>query len=196
MKKRPRIENDTDTIRNLKCIVIGDTGVGKTALIQRLCTSQITDQSATIGIAFNSYMINPNLKLSLWDTAGQERFRSIIKSFFRGMHLALIVFDVTSQSSFQNIDVWLGVIRENQPDMSIVLIGNKCDLEEYRVISREAVTEKYQFPYLEFSVYQFDKDKLCSFLEEGTNGIKPINKTSDTIQLNNDNITKRWCMLL
>ncbi|KAG8855624.1 Chitin synthase, class 2 [Tulasnella sp. 330] len=92
----------------------------------------------TIGVEFSSRTINveeKKIKLQLWDTAGQERFRSVTRSYYRGAAGALLVYDITSRSSFQNLSRWLTDARAlGSPHLVTVLVGNKCDREEEREV--------------------------------------------------------------
>ena len=77
-----------------------------------------------------------NIKLQIWDTAGQERYRSITKSFFKSANGIVLVFDITNEKSFQNLDKWILEIEENAPTYcKYIIIGNKSDLNEQRTVS-------------------------------------------------------------
>lgn len=127
---------------SFKCIVIGDSGVGKSSLTNK-ATNNIFDDNynATVGFEFFTFNIKINdtiIKLQIWDTCGQELYRSLITNFYRNSSLALIVYSVISERSFTNIDRWLQELRtHSNPDVKIILIGNKIDLIEQRVISKE-----------------------------------------------------------
>lgn len=120
-----------------KIVLIGDTNVGKTSLVQRLHThhfSGITD--STIGGAFSSKKINiddKNIILNIWDTAGQERYKSIAKFFYRGAIGCLCVFDLTDKSSFESLKkIWINMFDECNQDHEyyILIVGNKSDLDK------------------------------------------------------------------
>ena len=127
---------------SFKIIVIGDSGVGKSCLTTKV-TKNIFEENyhATVGFEFFTFNIKINdkiIKLQIWDTCGQELYRSLISNFYRNTSLAIIVYSVTSESSFQDIDMWLKELRTHAaPDVKVILIGNKIDLEDERVISRE-----------------------------------------------------------
>jgi small GTP-binding protein len=96
----------------------------------------------TIGVEFGTRFVNVDgkqIKLQIWDTAGQENFRSITRSYYRGAAGALIVYDITRRDSFNNIPTWLEDVRKNaNPNTTIMLIGNKCDLGgKQRQVSKE-----------------------------------------------------------
>ena len=100
-------------LTNLKILIIGESGVGKSSLLLRFTDDQFDpDQEATIGVDFKVKVIDNNgnkVKLAIWDTAGQERFRTITSSYYRGAHGIIVVYDVTDQESFNNVKQWLQV---------------------------------------------------------------------------------------
>ncbi len=118
-----------------KLIFIGDTSVGKTAIIDRLTHDRyLARYDNTIGVDFaciNTVINNKDrIKAHIWDTAGQESFASIITTYYRGIAGAAIIFDLTRKESFQRVDFWLNELknkRENNQPISILLIGNKKD---------------------------------------------------------------------
>lgn len=97
------------------------------------------DSSHTIGVEFGSRIVNvggKSVKLQIWDTAGQERFRSVTRSYYRGAAGALLVYDTTSRDSFNALTNWLNDARTlASPNIVILLVGNKKDLEEARDVT-------------------------------------------------------------
>jgi small GTP-binding protein len=96
----------------------------------------------TIGVEFGARMVtvggNQNIKLQIWDTAGQESFRSITRSYYRGAAGALLVYDITRRETFLHLSAWLDDAREHaNPNMTVMLIGNKSDLAAKRAVSFE-----------------------------------------------------------
>ncbi|XP_064625126.1 ras-related protein Rab-37-like isoform X4 [Lineus longissimus] len=126
-----------------KTILVGDSGVGKTSLLVQFDQGKFHSGSfsATVGIGFTNKVVNVEgckVKLQIWDTAGQERFRSVTHAYYRDAHALLLLYDVTSKPSFDNIRAWLSEINEYaQDDVVIMLLGNKADMTEGRVIKRE-----------------------------------------------------------
>ena len=118
-----------------KYIIIGDSGVGKSCLLlQFLENSFKPNHEATIGVEFGTKVIDiengTNIKLQVWDTAGQDAFKSITRSYYRNAAGALVVYDITSRSSFVNVKKWLEEARTNgNREMAIALVGNKSDLD-------------------------------------------------------------------
>ncbi|SGZ41264.1 related to GTP-binding protein YPT6 [Hanseniaspora guilliermondii] len=141
----------TDTsITKYKIVFLGEQSVGKTSLITRFMYGSFDPKNqATIGIDFLSKTIYPDsdgsensgkvIRLQLWDTAGQERFRSLIPSYIRDSNVAILIYDVTSRSTFDYLDTWYEDIKEQKHDFDaqlesgefcIVVVGNKFDLAD------------------------------------------------------------------
>lgn len=127
----------------IKLLMIGDSGVGKTCLLLRYANDSFSPTFiTTIGIDFKIKTVcldNTVVKLQIWDTAGQERFRTITTSYFRGAQGILLVYDVCDRGSFENITNWIGQI-EQHADINVtkVLIGNKCDADPGKIQVTEA----------------------------------------------------------
>merc|ERR1712228_1162201 len=127
----------------LKIIIIGDSGVGKTSLLHKYVNNRfIEEHKATIGADFSTkeIMIDDNrlITLQIWDTAGQERFQSLGNAFYRGADACVLVYDITSQESFEKIDSWkanfLDQASPETPDQfPFLLLGNKDDLNNRAV---------------------------------------------------------------
>eukprot|EP00877_Chromochloris_zofingiensis_P002886 jgi/Chrzof1/12599/Cz07g00150.t1 len=125
-----------------KYIIIGDTGVGKSCLLLQFTDKRFQPvHDLTIGVEFGARMINidsKQIKLQIWDTAGQESFRSITRSYYRGAAGALLVYDITRRETFNHLASWLEDARQHaNPNMTIMLIGNKSDLSHRRAVSTE-----------------------------------------------------------
>ena len=127
---------------SFKIIVIGDSSVGKSCLTNRATINLFEDAyTATVGFEFLSFNIKLDgkiIKLQIWDTCGQELYRSLITNFYRNASLAIIVYAINSRDSFENIEMWLRELRtHSNPDAKVFLIGNKVDLDNERVITKE-----------------------------------------------------------
>lgn len=125
-----------------KFIIIGDTGVGKSCLLLQFTEGRFQPvHDLTIGVEFGAKMINidgKTMKLQIWDTAGQESFRSITRSYYRGAAGALLVYDITRRETFTALQYWLEDAQKYSNDnITIMLIGNKSDLEGKRAVSTE-----------------------------------------------------------
>lgn len=123
-----------------KIIILGESGVGKTCLSFRFCAGRFpTSTEATIGIDFREKVLEMDdlrMKLQLWDTAGQERFRkSVTHHYYRGANAVVLVYDVTNQTSLQQLDHWLEELEAHGIGVDIprVLVGNKCDQGQAQV---------------------------------------------------------------
>ncbi|KAH0792451.1 small GTP-binding protein [Histomonas meleagridis] len=128
--------------KELKLVLIGNSYVGKTCVVKKATSGVFTeDTTATLGASYVSKLINVGnieVRLQIWDTAGQERYRGMTPMYYRGAHIALIVYSITDRESFEGIDGWYESLRENtDSDILIFLVGNKYDLEESREISTE-----------------------------------------------------------
>ncbi len=148
----------------LKIVILGDSGVGKTTLLQQYVNQKVNPHSKpTIGADFSKKEImidNSIVNLQIWDTAGQEKFQSLGYAFYRGADCCALVFDITNQKSFENLSKWKeGFIEHAAPNdpnkFPFVLIGNKVDREnERKVKSQEAkqwCLENGNMPYYEAS---------------------------------------------
>ncbi|XP_016355116.1 ras-related protein Rab-8B [Sinocyclocheilus anshuiensis] len=125
-----------------KLLLIGDSGVGKTCLLFRFSEDAFnTTFISTIGIDFKIRTIELNgkkIKLQIWDTAGQERFRTITTAYYRGAMGIMLVYDITSEKSFENIKNWIRNIEEHaSSDVEKMILGNKCDMNDRRQVSKE-----------------------------------------------------------
>ena len=128
---------DVDQI--FKILIIGDSSVGKSNLLLRY-TDDIFHEHflPTIGVDFkikNLIISNQTIKLNIWDTAGQERFKTITATYYKGSQGVIVVFDITDRNTFLNVNNWLEEIKKNAGNnISIILVGNKCDKEGERVV--------------------------------------------------------------
>ncbi|GAA5874798.1 hypothetical protein JCM3774_003444 [Rhodotorula dairenensis] len=125
-----------------KMLLIGDSGVGKSCLLLRFCDDAWTPSFiTTIGIDFKIRTIEldgKRIKLQIWDTAGQERFRTITTAYYRGAMGILLVYDVTDERSFNNIRTWHANVEQHASEgVNKILIGNKCDWSDKKVISEQ-----------------------------------------------------------
>lgn len=127
-----------------KLIIIGDPSVGKSCLALRAINGTFESlYTPTIGFGFFTFYLkidNLNVKLQVWDTCGQETYCSLTDNYFRNASLAFIVYSIDNINSFNNIENWLNKIKtKGNPDVKIFLIGNKADLEDKRVVTKEMV---------------------------------------------------------
>ena len=142
-----------------KVLLLGNSNVGKSSLFLRFVDDIWNDTFVpTIGVDFKIKTFNideKKIKMQIWDTAGQERFKNIIASYYRGAHGILLIYDVTDKESFKNLSNWLIEIEKNaNKNVLKILIGNKTDLEEKRVITYnqgKEFADSYGLKYIETS---------------------------------------------
>ena len=132
--------SDQDYEFIFKVLLLGNSNVGKSSLFLRFVDDIWNDTFVpTIGVDFKikTFEIDSKkIKMQIWDTAGQERFKNIISSYYRGAHGILLLYDVTDKESFKNLSNWLIEIEKNaSKNILRILIGNKSDLEDKRVIT-------------------------------------------------------------
>mmetsp|Transcript_20630 Transcript_20630/g.31534 ORF Transcript_20630/g.31534 Transcript_20630/m.31534 type:complete len:214 (-) Transcript_20630:1007-1648(-) len=143
----------------LKVIILGDSGVGKTALMNQYVNKRFSSAyKATIGADFltKEVMIDDKLvTLQIWDTAGQERYRAITSAYYRGAVGALLVYDISKHATFENVERWLKELRDHaEANIVVMLVGNKSDLRHLRVVSTEeamAFSEQHNLAFIETS---------------------------------------------
>ena len=128
--------------QKIKIMVIGESLVGKTALITKITKNTFGGAYlTTVGIDFQDKFLNINgkeIKIELWDTAGQERFRNIAKNYFQSSDGFLLVYDLTKKSSFEKLDFWNEQINLNAPkETKYILVENKKGLEDQREVQIE-----------------------------------------------------------
>ncbi len=145
----------------LKLIVVGDGGVGKTAISVRFAEGVFQDDyKMTIGVDFSIKTINVpingeirRVKLQIWDTGGQEQFSYIRPLYYKGAVGGVVVFDLTDRKSFENLDRWFTEVADNCLSIPLVLVGNKADLFDRKIdpVEVETITKKLNIDYLESS---------------------------------------------
>lgn len=126
----------------VKLVLLGDMGTGKTSLVLRFVKGQFFDfQESTIGAAFFTQVLSLNevtIKFDIWDTAGQERYHSLAPMYYRGAAAAVVVYDTTSMDSFERAKKWVQELqRQGNPNLIMFLVANKVDLEEKRKVKNE-----------------------------------------------------------
>ncbi|XP_019168933.1 PREDICTED: ras-related protein RABA1f-like [Ipomoea nil] len=139
-----RPEDDYDYL--FKVVLIGDSGVGKSNLLSRFTRDEFSLESkSTIGVEFATrtiHVADKVVKAQIWDTAGQERYRAITSAYYRGAVGALLVYDVTRQTTLENAARWLKELRDHTDSgIVIMLVGNKADLRHLRAVSVEEAKE-------------------------------------------------------
>lgn len=163
---RSIMENSNDSESRIyyrfKFILLGEVSVGKTCIAVKFVNNEFYDKYVcTVGVEFKLKTLNLSSSISadlqIWDTCGQERFRSITRQYYRDSHGIMLVFDLTSSKSFLEIEHWLEEINSNlvnKNDMTILLVGNKCDLLTERQVSYTEASKfakKHLIDYIEVS---------------------------------------------
>lgn len=125
-----------------KLLLIGDSSVGKSSLLLRFADNVFNESFLpTIGVDFKIRTIENDgslIKLQMWDTAGQEKFKTITAAYYKGSHGIILVYDVCDRRSFLDVQNWLNEAeRYSSPDVVKILVGNKCDMESQREVSKE-----------------------------------------------------------
>ena len=146
-----------------KMCVFGDSGVGKSTLINRYITAKFDyDLKSTLGAAILMKFIETEtmkITLQIWDFAGEERFRSLLPSYAQGSSAAIFMCDISNRDSITNIDKWLSTFNEGlknrNPKFPLIVVGGKLDLEEKRTLSKKDIeailTVREEFDYIECS---------------------------------------------
>ncbi|XP_010544112.1 PREDICTED: ras-related protein RABA2a [Tarenaya hassleriana] len=158
MARRPDEEYDY----LFKVVLIGDSGVGKSNLLSRFTRNEFCLESkSTIGVEFATRTLQVEgrtVKAQIWDTAGQERYRAITSAYYRGALGALLVYDVTKPTTFENVSRWLKELRDHaDSNIVIMMIGNKTDLKHLRAVATEdaeSYAEKEGLSFIETSALE------------------------------------------
>jgi len=174
----------------IKCIVVGDAGVGKSSLIHLIHNQKHDDKiESTIGLAFTTTQVeledyplsNPSnlpkfyyenktirsindhqlITAHIWDVAGDPRFYNIVKTYLREVDVCFLVFDMTKRSSFENLERWKQEVEKNS-DAIYVLVGNKSDLRNHEITGKEVkeLAEKWGIRYYIITAVQENSHKL------------------------------------
>ena len=196
-----------------KYIIIGDAAVGKSNLLLRYTHGQFKPEyQLTIGVEFGAKNIsisNKIYRIQIWDTAGQENFRSITRAYYKNSACALVVYDISSRESFDNVSTWIEDCRNQSPQtIFMVLVGNKTDLdfENKRVVSFEEgqeLAEKNKMMFFETSaksgknvdeIFYRSAESIAKRIEENfydleneSCGIKPGIKKKQEVNIDSGN---------
>ena len=192
--------DDLDYDHFFKVVIVGDSAVGKSCLLHRFVDNKFTESYiSTIGVDFRFKKINTdgyNIKLQIWDTAGQEKFQSISSAYYRNANGIVIVYDLTNQSSFDHINTWIKRVHEHLDENVVkIIIGNKNDLTNERVITSEQIESKInkiKLPFYEASAKESTHvaSIFHDFVRKMITQIEKENKLKELQKNNNSNIKK------
>lgn len=139
----------------LKVLTAGEGGVGKTTLLRRYVEGKFSSETKmTIGVEFFLKELNidgQKVMLQLWDFGGQERFRFLLESYVIGARGALLMFDLTRTMTLENIEQWVKIVRKEDPELPILFLGSKSDLENDICVKEDYIEEFKQH----FNMYDF-----------------------------------------
>jgi Ras-related protein Rab-11A len=138
-----------------KVVVVGDGGIGKSTMVQRLITGLFISQKITIGTDLATFDIEVNnstsVRLQIWDFAGERRFRIFLPNYARGAVGCLLCYDITRRTSFESLTEWYDIVYNNTANSVFILVGEKLDLADVRrsidIEQAEEFKEKYKISY-------------------------------------------------
>ena len=143
-------DNDGEDVRNCKVVLLGESGVGKTSIISRFINDTFEEGLVTTtgasyagkDMVFKDYQ-NQVIRFEIWDTAGQEKYRALAQIFYKDAAIAILIYDITSEESFEEIQkYWYTQLKESaSKDIVIGLAANKCDLIDDEKVSEERARE-------------------------------------------------------
>ena len=161
----------------IKMVIIGDSGVGKTNFIFQFTEGRFSQlHVTTVGFDYKAKIIKlptskKKVKLQIWDTAGQERYMALNKSIFQKVQGIIIMYDLTNRSSFENLTRWFTLVSQNVSNLPRILVANKLDLaEDNRIVSEDEgykLAKEYHMPFFEGSGRSGENvDKIFAHLAE------------------------------
>ena len=184
----------------IKISLLGNQNVGKTTIRNVFLNQEYSDYSlSTVGMnKANTYLTLDNgnkIKLIIWDTAGQERFHSISLSTIKNSQGVILIFDVTNRESFNDLNVWINEIKNATDKVSVILFGNKCDMEKRDVSEDEAKSfaKSHKIPYLETSAKK-NKNITEGFTQVAKDAYKRFGMTNSlNLKKKKKNKNKGFC---
>ena len=161
--------------KEIKVILLGDTGVGKTSIINRYINNKFDpDNDNTLSSSFSTKEVIKNdvlYRLNLWDTIGQEKYNAITNILIKGSNIVILVYSVDSFSSFENIDFWYNSVKDilQEDKYILAIVGNKSDLikEDEAVVSEEEARNyaKGKDAFFKLISAKEDQDGIKSLLD-------------------------------
>ena len=178
-----------------KILLLGDWSVGKTCFLMRYTENTFNDiHLSTIGVDFKIKFVKldngEEIKIQIWDTAGQDRYRTITKSYIRGAHGIILIYDGTSRKSFEGIQTWVKQIKDQvSSKVCVALVANKIDKEKREVLPEEGIKlgKDIDYPFYEVSAKEGININECFnnlikqiYLNYGTESLNDTSKLSDS----------------
>ncbi|KHN18294.1 Ras-related protein RABA5d [Glycine soja] len=176
-----------------KIVIIRDFAVGKSNLLSRYARNEFNMHSkATIGVEFQTQCLeidSKEVKAQIWDTAGQERFRAVTSAYYRGAVGALIVYDISRRTTFDSVGRWLDELKTHcDKTVAMMLVGNKCDLENIRAVNIDegkSLAEAEGLFFMETSVLDSTNVKTAFEMAElSVNRVSLVNNGASTSKQN------------
>jgi small GTP-binding protein len=158
---------------NIKCVILGDSCVGKTSIMNRYSTGKFCEKTdTTLGAVFFTQKVHVDdnfIGLDFWDTAGQERYRSLLPMYLRGANIIIIVYDINNLQSFNSLEYWIDSIKYLN-NFKLFIVGNKSDLSNkisQSLKDKLFFSMKYDFYHLEVSAKS--NDNIDELIKQITN---------------------------
>ena len=190
----------SDKENNIKVILLGESGVGKTCLIERYCYDKFKDADPTLSAYYCLKAINYNNKkytFTLWDTCGRQNFRSLTKIFLKDSKIIILVYDITNKDTFLELQFWLDeILLKFGGDIHLILIGNKNDLEINRQIRKSDATKFAETIHAHFAelsaknsvgLNEFLDNAFNDYLKK-TNPVKEIHLDDNDYDIDDDDL--------
>jgi len=183
-----------------KVLILGDSSVGKTCFLLKY-TDKVFNEvyMSTIGLDYRLKTLTlkngKKVKLQIWDTAGQDRFRTITKNYYKGANGIILIYDVTSTETYENVENWISQIKEEaSPNVVIYLVGNKVDMEDKRKVSTEEgqkIADENNLPFIETSAKSdININETFDNLVEKMDSVFSNLEKKDSVAISGNNLNK------
>jgi small GTP-binding protein len=191
------VEEDRVTFR---AVLVGDSSVGKTSILNRFVNNRFNpSEPNTVGALYESYTssrLGHEVEVQIWDTAGTEQYRSLTPVYFRQAAGAIIVYDITSRSSFASLETWLSMFRGFcQENAAVMIVANKLDLDEFRRVEPTEGREWAQKNNCRFAetsaqtgegVTDLFNDLVDALVEQSTGAMDAMDNSGQRVELAKD----------
>ena len=183
-----------------KVLILGDSSVGKTCFLLKY-TDKVFNEvyMSTIGLDYRLKTLTlkngKKVKLQIWDTAGQDRFRTITKNYYKGANGIILIYDVTSTETYENVENWISQIKEEaSPNVVIYLVGNKVDMEDKRKVTTEEgqkIADENNLPFIETSAKSdININETFDNLVEKMDSVFSNLEKKDSVAISGNNLNK------